>query len=139
MASESLPPISTLSDASIDTRHQVLALLFEPSPSLYTKTEPILATTSFSSYDALITAVKAELQCLEASDTDEDVTSLNDILASHPRLGEKKVESSLSRAEQAAMELASASVASGSKEEEQAILKQLNQEYEEKFPGLRYV
>jgi len=138
MATESLPPLSTLSNASIETRQRVLALLFEPSPSLYAMAEPILATTTFGTYGQLITAIGTELQCLKTSDNPQDLESLTDILGSHPRLGEKKVESSLSRAEQAAMEKASAST-SGSKEEEQAILKQLNQEYEDKFPGMKYV
>jgi len=135
MATESLPPVSTLLEASKETRQKVLALLFEPSLSLYDQAEPILATTNFETYKALITAIGTELQCLKVSDNPKDLKSLNDILASHPRLGEKKVESSLSRAEQAAMEKASSSKS----EEEQIILKQLNQEYEEKFPGLRYV
>jgi len=139
MATESLPPIASLPKASVEIRHTVLALLFEPSPSLYSKADPILATTEFSSYDALITAVGTDLQCLEASDDPKDLESLTDILSSHPRLGEKKVESLLSRAEQAAMEKAGGAKSDSSKEEEQAILKHLNQEYEEKFPGLRYV
>jgi len=139
MATESLPPITSLPGASEETRHQVLALLFEPSPSLCTKADPILATTEFESYDSLITAVGTELQCLETSTNPKDLESLADILSSHPRLGEKKVDSALSRAEQAAMAKASVSSSDASKEEEQATLRNLNEEYEETFPGLRYV
>jgi 2-oxo-4-hydroxy-4-carboxy--5-ureidoimidazoline (OHCU) decarboxylase len=97
-----------------------------------------LATTEFSSYDSLIIAVGTELQCLETSDNPEDLESLADILSSHPRLGEKKVDSALSRAEQAAMAKASTS-SDASKEDEQATLRNLNNEYEKTFPGLRYV
>jgi len=139
MTTESLPPITSLRAASEETRHQVLALLFEPSPSLCTKADPILATTEFDSYDSLITAVGTELQCLETSTNPKDLESLADILSSHPRLGEKKVESALSRAEQAAMAKASVSSSDVSREEEQATLRNLNEEYENTFPGLRYV
>jgi 2-oxo-4-hydroxy-4-carboxy--5-ureidoimidazoline (OHCU) decarboxylase len=139
MATEYLPPILSLVNSPQATRHGVLALLFEPSPCLYTKADPILATTEFDSYDSLITAIETELQCLEASDNPDDLESLNDILSSHPRLGEKKVESALSRAEQAAMEKAGSASSDTSKEEEQATLKRLNAQYEAAFPGLRYV
>ncbi|KAF2825891.1 hypothetical protein CC86DRAFT_394714 [Ophiobolus disseminans] len=122
----SLPPISSLPHSSDSTLTSVLDLLFEPSPPLHALTLPILRSTTFPSYDVLITAVNAQLVAL----ADEDVKTLSEILCSHPRLGEKKVDSEQSRKEQAQLK--------GS-EEEGKKLEELNAEYEEVFPGLRYV
>lgn len=52
------------------------------------------------------------------------------IIAAHPRLGAKKVDSKLSQAEQASLQ---------SDPAEAAILTDLNAQYEKTFPGLRYV
>ncbi|KAF2027437.1 hypothetical protein EK21DRAFT_71803 [Setomelanomma holmii] len=122
----SLPPISSLPHSQDSTLTTVLDLLFEPSPPLRTLSLPILRSTTFPSYDVLITAVNAQLTAL----ADSDVTTLSEILCSHPRLGENKVDSEQSRKEQAQLQ---------GGEEEGRKLKSLNGEYEEKFPGLRYV
>ena len=127
----SLPAISSLPHASDAELKNVLDLLFEPSPSLHSLTLPVLRSAIFPSYDILITAVNAQLGALASSDRAEDVTKLSEILCSHPRLGEKKVESEQSRKEQAQLQQGG--------EEEKEKLASLNQEYEEKFPGLRYV
>lgn len=127
----SLPPISTLPHASDPELQTALDLLFEPSPPLHALTLPILRSTTFPSYDVLITAVNAQLSALAASNRPEDVTKLSEILCSHPRLGEKKVDSEQSRKEQAQLQ-------QGAEAEKQK-LADLNKEYEEKFPGLRYV
>jgi len=129
-----LPPIKQLTTCSKQDNDAVLSLLFEPSPSLHEICTPILMSNEFASYPEMIGAVGAKLRTLAA---ESDTSTLDDILASHPRLGEKKVDSALSRAEQAAM--AKASAASSDAEKEQATLKQLNAEYEQTFPGLRYV
>lgn len=123
----SLPSISTLPHFPDSTLTTVLDLLFEPSPPLHTLTLPILRSTTFPSYDVLITAINAQLTALATSDID----TLSEILCSHPRLGEKKVDSEQSRKEQAQLQ--------GGGEEEGAKLKSLNEEYERAFPGLRYV
>ena len=68
-------------------------------------------------------------ELMESVSTSDKVW-LDKILAAHPRLGEKKVDSELSRKEQAQFQ-------SGAEEAER--LRKLNEEYEEKFPGLRYV
>jgi hypothetical protein len=127
----SLPVISSLPHASDAELKNVLDLLFEPSPPLHSLTLPVLRSATFPSYDILITAVNAQLGALASSDSVEDVTKLSEILCSHPRLGEKKVESEQSRKEQAQLQQGG--------EEEKEKLASLNQEYEEKFPGLRYV
>lgn len=127
----SLPLVSTLPHASDTELTNVLDLLFEPSPPLNALTLPVLRSTTFPSYDVLITAVNAQLKALASSDSIEDVEKLSEILCSHPRLGEKKVDSEQSRKEQAQLQQGA--------EEEKEKLASLNKEYEEKFPGLRYV
>jgi 2-oxo-4-hydroxy-4-carboxy--5-ureidoimidazoline (OHCU) decarboxylase len=127
----SLPAVSALPHSDDSTLTTVLDLLFEPSPPLHTLTLPILRSTTFPSYDVLITAVNAQLGALAASDEPQDVAKLSEILCSHPRLGEKKVDSEQSRKEQAQLQQGG--------EEEKEKLASLNKEYEEKFPGLRYV
>jgi 2-oxo-4-hydroxy-4-carboxy--5-ureidoimidazoline (OHCU) decarboxylase len=130
----SLPPISSLTSLPRSTHESILSLLFEPSPSLQTVCAPVLGSTEFSSYPEMIAAVGIRLQELAKSN---DLETLDDILSSHPRLGEKKVDSALSRAEQAAM--AKASAGSSDAEKEQETLRVLNADYEKAFPGLRYV
>ena len=127
----SLPTINSLPHASDAELKQVLDLLFEPSPPLHALTLPVLRSTTFPSYEVLIIAVNAQLGALATSDIPEDVEKLSQILSSHPRLGEKKVDSEQSRKEQAQLQQG------GEKEKEK--LASLNQEYEDKFPGLRYV
>jgi len=127
----SLPTISSLPHASDAELKQVLDLLFEPSPPLHALTLPVLRSTTFPSYEVLIIAVNAQLGALATSDIPEDVEKLSQILSSHPRLGEKKVDSEQSRKEQAQLQQG------GEKEKEK--LASLNQEYEDKFPSLRYV
>jgi 2-oxo-4-hydroxy-4-carboxy--5-ureidoimidazoline (OHCU) decarboxylase len=127
----SLPAITTLPHASDSTLTAVLDLLFEPSPPLHSLTLPVLRSATFPSYDILITAVNAQLIALASSNTPGDVEKLSEILCSHPRLGEKKVESEQSRKEQAQLQTGG--------EEEKEKLAGLNKEYEAKFPGLRYV
>jgi 2-oxo-4-hydroxy-4-carboxy--5-ureidoimidazoline (OHCU) decarboxylase len=127
----SLPAASTLPHASDAELTHVLDLLFEPSPPLCAITLPVLRSATFPSYDILITAVNAQLAALASSSSASDVQKLSEILCAHPRLGEKKVDSEQSRKEQAQLQQGA--------EEEKEKLASLNKEYEEKFPGLRYV
>lgn len=127
----SLPPISALSHLGEPERQRVLDLLFEPSPPLHVLSLPVLRTTTFPDYETLIGAVNAQLAALARSEKKEDAEKLDEILCSHPRLGEKKVESEQSRAEQAQLQQGA--------EGERERLAALNREYEERFPGLRYV
>jgi 2-oxo-4-hydroxy-4-carboxy--5-ureidoimidazoline (OHCU) decarboxylase len=129
----SLPAIGTLSHLDDSELKTVLDLLFEPSPPLHALSLPVLRTTTFADYTFLIAAVNAQLTALAASDKPEDVEKLSEILCSHPRLGEKKVDSEQSRKEQAQLQQGPGA------EEEGKKLAELNREYEEKFPGLRYV
>lgn len=127
----SLPAIATLSSLGTEARAQVLDLLFEPCQQLRTLSLESLHENTFDSYDALIHFVGLQLQALYKSNLESDQKWLNDILAAHPRLGEKKVDSEQSRAEQAQLQQGGA--------EEGEKLAALNRAYEEKFPGLRYV
>lgn len=109
----------------------MLDTLFEPCTQLHTLSVETLGGTTFQSYPALIEAVSRQLQSLYGSRLESDQKWLIDILVAHPRLGEKKVDSQQSRNEQAQFNQGS----SGEGEQ----LAKLNQEYEEKFPGLHYV
>lgn len=120
--------IKTLNLAEVGLQTKTLDLLFEPSPAIHDSLLPIARTPGFSSYPEFIDACHSRLLALaEYSSPDEPDPVLLSILGSHPRLGQKKVDSEQSAAEQANLQ--------GEGEE----LAKLNQEYEEKFPGLRYV
>ncbi|KAH6661341.1 OHCU decarboxylase-domain-containing protein [Truncatella angustata] len=142
-----LPPISELSSASINTQIQALDLLFEPSKQLHTLALPALkskrtpantvtsaasaAEPAFDSYPALVQHIASLLLQLAQSDEPSAKQKLHAILGSHPRLGAKKVDSTQSQAEQASLNAGTA--------DEAEKLKALNDEYEATFPGLRYV
>jgi 2-oxo-4-hydroxy-4-carboxy--5-ureidoimidazoline (OHCU) decarboxylase len=130
MSSHHLPPIATVPNLSTIERATILDTLFEPCTALHTLSLDLLHTTTFEGYEELITAVGRQLTELMESVSTSDKVWLDKILAAHPRLGEKKVDSELSRKEQAQFQ-------SGAEEAER--LRKLNEEYEEKFPGLRYV
>jgi hypothetical protein len=68
---------------------------------LHALTLPVLRSTTFPSYDVLITAINAQLGALATSG---DIETLSEILCAHPRLGEKKVDSEQSRKEQAQLQ-----------------------------------
>jgi len=68
---------------------------------------------------------------LSESPSTSDTEWLDKILGAHPRLGEKKVDSAQSQAEQAQLNTRG--------EEEATKLRNLNAEYEKTFPGLKYV
>ncbi|ETS75756.1 hypothetical protein PFICI_12700 [Pestalotiopsis fici W106-1] len=147
-----LPPISELPSASIKTQIQALDLLFEPSTELHTLALPVLkskrtttnldasaetstaggsSSSAFDSYPAVIQQIGTLLHKLALSEEPSAKQKLHGILGSHPRLGAKKVDSAQSQAEQASLNVGAA--------EEAEKLKTLNDEYEAKFPGLRYV
>ncbi|PNY24663.1 allantoinase 1 [Tolypocladium capitatum] len=128
MVQHQLPPISGLHSYSDLTQTEVLDLLFERSPAIHSSLIPVIRTAKYQSYPELIDACHIQLLSLAASST-ADITdaTLLSILESHPRLGQKKVDSAQSAAEQANLR--------GEGED----LARLNREYEDKFPRLRYV
>ena len=125
-----LPAVADIPTLSANDRAQILDLLFEPSTQLHTLSVPLLHEQTFSSYDELISAVGVQLTELADSASTSDTQWLESILGSHPRLGAKKVDSAQSQAEQAQLK--------GSDGEAQQ-LRELNEAYEGKYPGLRYV
>lgn len=124
-----LPPASTLPTLPAETQQAILSALFEPSPSLHATLSPLLQTPH-QTYPSLISTIKTHLLSLRTTDH----SLLLSILASHPRLGAPKVESAQSQAEQANLRQGG-----GDSEEVVEQLRVLNEEYEKKFPGLRFV
>ncbi|MCJ1402744.1 hypothetical protein MMC11_005965 [Xylographa trunciseda] len=131
MEPSTLPAISTLPSLTSLERAAVLDLLFEPCVQLHTLSVALLRERAFPSYDDLIASIGVQLTDLAESTSTSDMEWLEAILGAHPRLGDKKVNSSQSRAEQAQL--------NAGKDEESKDLARLNEEYEATFPGLRYV
>ena len=128
-----LPQVSTLQSLSTLERATVLDILFEPSTQLHTLSVTTLQEQTFSTYEDLVDSVASQLASLRQSRLESDHQWLDRILAAHPRLGEKKVESALSRGEQAGLQSAT------SDDEELSQLRQLNSEFEGVYGGLQYV
>src|SRR5437868_3387592 len=97
-----LPPITSIPLPTTD-RAAILAHLFEPCDALNTLSIEFLGTTTFASYDDLISAVREQLLGLMRSSSTSDTEWLLKILAAHPRLGAKKVKSAHSQSEQASL------------------------------------
>lgn len=130
-----LPSLSSLPQQPQETQLRVLDTLFEPSPELHQLMIPVLAGQSFSSYASLIDAVGGRMSALSAVNSPTDRNVLFGILGSHPRLGHAPANpehlSELSKKEQAQLNEGA--------EEQAEKLRELNAEYEAKFPGLRFV
>ncbi|RMZ84711.1 hypothetical protein DV737_g907, partial [Chaetothyriales sp. CBS 132003] len=146
MAATSLPPVASLVTLTPDARAAVLDLLLEPSPALHTvAASPILATTTYPTYSALIAAVSTHLVDLLNSDLESEQKQLDEILSSHPRLGAKKgpeALSEMSRREQEAMRAAEGKGGAAPEQGQGSVeerLGALNDQYEAKFAGLKYV
>lgn len=131
MSAFQLPQINSLPTLSTTERAAVLDALFEPCTALHTLSVELLQTQIFPSYFDLIASVGVQLSELSESPSTSDTEWLDKILGAHPRLGEKKVESAQSQAEQAQLNTGG--------EEEATSLRNLNEEYEQAFPGLKYV
>ncbi|OAR02049.1 hypothetical protein LLEC1_04331 [Akanthomyces lecanii] len=128
MTSASLPHISELGNLSDTGKSALLDLLFEPSAEIHQTLIPVIKSREFASYSEFIEACRESFLSLASKSTAASPDPrLLSILGSHPRLGAKKVESEQSAAEQAKL---------GGESE---ILARLNRDYEERFPGLRYV
>ncbi|KKK17736.1 hypothetical protein P175DRAFT_0448254 [Aspergillus ochraceoroseus IBT 24754] len=132
----SLPPLSSLPTLPQSQQFQVLDTLFESSPELHTLLALVLSSQTFPSYTGFIDAVGSRMSALSAANSPTDKAILVGILGSHPRLGQPKTKaaehlSELSKKEQANLNTGA--------EEQAEKLRVLNAEYEEKFPGLRFV
>lgn len=125
MPSQILPAVSTLPSLTVEERATVLAHLFEPCQALNELVIHDLGQKIFNSYSEVIEHVRSLLLSIQASGSHSNMEQIQKILAAHPRLGAQKVESEHSKKEQASL--------AGSQEE----LKQLNDEYEMRFPGMQ--
>ncbi|KAK9488620.1 Oxo-4-hydroxy-4-carboxy-5-ureidoimidazoline decarboxylase [Lipomyces starkeyi] len=127
MADYELPPPSAFPSLSKEDRITIITHLFERSPALESLILSVFV--SVTSYGKLVAYSRALLLKL-SSESQKDPRKrevLMEILAAHPRLGARKIDSAHSVAEQASLQ------------GEAEALAVLNKEYEEKFPGLRYV
>jgi len=131
MSAFHLPPVTGVPALSTIERAAVLDDLFEPCTALHTLSLDLLHTETFPSYNDLIASIGVQLTDLSESASTSDTEWLDKILGAHPRLGEKKVDSAQSKAEQAQLNTGG--------EEEATKLRELNEEYEKTFPGLKYV
>lgn len=127
-----LPSISSLPSLPTERRANILDTLFEPSTKLHTLSVAVLHEKAFQDYPSLISAIGNQLYSLLDSPSTSDSDWLDAILAAHPRLGGTKVDSELSRHEQAHMQ-------QDIGQEEAETLEKLNRQYEDAFLGLRYV
>ena len=131
MAPYKLPLIKALPSLPTAELAAILDHLFEPSVPLHTLSVDLLREQPFPSYDDLIASVGLQLTALGESSSTSDSRWLESILVAHPRLGEKKIDSTQSKAEQAQLAVGA--------ENGQDKLPELNALYEQTFPGLRYV
>lgn len=140
MATSTLPDVSTLSTLPQPTLEATLDLLFEHSIDLHALALPAMRHITFLSYPELIDTIRDQLMTVQqAVHSDESARKpLHAILGSHPRLGEKRVDSALSRQEQAGLKAGDGDGDEEARREAER-LAELNQRYEETFPGLRYV
>jgi 2-oxo-4-hydroxy-4-carboxy--5-ureidoimidazoline (OHCU) decarboxylase len=133
MPATELPGILQFHTCADLDQTNVLDALFEPSPEIHSTLLPVVRTAKYTTWFELIDACQIRLLSLAASSSASSPSpTLLSILGSHPRLGEKKIESAHSLAEQANLQ-------KGGDETQAAELARLNQEYEKTFPGLRYV
>lgn len=144
MSPPTLPPISSLPSLPASDQLQALDTLFEPSAELHALVQPILSAQSFSTYDQLIDAIQSQFLTLAAEPTAAKKQTLYSILESHPRLGAPSPAaqanlSELSRREQANLNSTNNTTNGPSAADLAAQLASLNKEYEETYPGLRYV
>ena len=126
-----LPAIEDMPRLSSAERATILDKLFEPSSQLQFLCLPLLHGVSLPDYNTLVQIIKVRLGALLNSSDNDEISRLDDVLRSHPRLGESKVESAQSRAEQAQLQ--------SSDSDQVQELAETNALYEKQFPGLRYV
>lgn len=131
MVQTPLPAVTSIPHLTTEERAALLDRLFEPCVPLHTLSAGLLREKTFDSYDDLISSIGLQLTVLAESTSTTDKAWLESILAAHPRLGQSKVESTQSKAEQAKL--------SSQHDSPGQSLSQLNDLYEQTFPGLKYV
>lgn len=125
---QKLPQVGELRSLPEASQTNALDLLFEPSPAIHSTLVPVIRNATYSSYPELIDQCRTALFKLATESTPAKPNpTLLSVVGSHPRLGSKKVDSAQSAAEQANLQ------------DQGEQLAELNREYEERFPGLRFV
>jgi 2-oxo-4-hydroxy-4-carboxy--5-ureidoimidazoline (OHCU) decarboxylase len=133
-----LPPIASLPTLPIADQLSAIDTLFEPSPDLHALLRPILSAQTFASYDGLVDVIYGQMCALSAAEEKKD--TLFGILGAHPRLGAASPAAQAHLSELSKREQANINAANEQEAADQAArLSSLNTEYEEKYPGLRYV
>ncbi|KAF9269085.1 hypothetical protein L218DRAFT_953638 [Marasmius fiardii PR-910] len=130
-----LPPLETLAGpSSLDSPlSKALAILFEPSPILFSTLEPQLQSSLTSSSQGLTSyAELIDLSISRIQFWDKDLQA--QFIAAHPRIGENKNLSTLSAKEQGAN-----AATAPTPPEVLNRLAHLNACYEKRYPGLRYI
>lgn len=127
-----LPEIQSSPSSPQSPLGEALDILFEHSPILLIKLEPQLHTLLKSSppLESYTQLIDAALEEIGKWDTGAQA----EFIAGHPRIGESKNLSKLSASEQGAQANQAATSS-----ETLARLARLNQLYEVKYPGLRYI
>lgn len=124
MAGLLLPSVDTWSDLTDDQHDEVLDILFQPCEQLrdLVKSSSI-NSRNFATYDALISEIGTELEHLILQPVNRLL--LDAIIGSYPRIGTDNPERPQNQ----------------DKDDNAAVteFRLLNDEYEKKFPGLRYV
>ncbi|CUS23101.1 LAQU0S08e02146g1_1 [Lachancea quebecensis] len=137
----SLPEFDVFKAADTEFQTAVLETLFEKSNSLINLTlkDERFMNTVENSYFEFIEGVRGKLvqlceaQGQQAPSEESRRSDLSDIIAAHPKLGEPKQGLSVhSQNEQR-------NLGSGDTLEVQQALKHLNEVYEQRYPGLRFV
>ena len=149
LPADMLPPIGTLPAQNPAVITSVLDTLFEPSAELQDLAVPYIQSLSsdqLQSYPNLVDHIQTLItdQWLGSLHRRGKATEeLDEFLAAHPRLGEKKdVKSEMSRREQQAMNKDGENASEEEyrrKEKLEVELRRMNVVYEERFPGLRFV
>jgi 2-oxo-4-hydroxy-4-carboxy--5-ureidoimidazoline (OHCU) decarboxylase len=125
----SLPPFESFRHGTKQTQDHVLEFLFEKSDALNSLIHSRVLPSHPTDYISLVQRTRNALGDLSVTNPSDPNIPL--IIAAHPRLGASKVESASSQKEQESLKAAN--------EQEAHQLKELNQQYEQVFPGLRYV
>lgn len=143
--SPNFPSLSVLASLSENEQFRVLDTLFEPSSELHTLMSPSLKSGHFSTYTELADSVGSQLKSLSMSQSSTDKQILMKILGSHPRLGRPPPTSNSDNNKMAAEPLSELSrkeqknLNTTTPDKQAELLSLLNHEYEQKFPGLRFV
>ncbi|CAN3361520.1 hypothetical protein DICA3_D19680 [Diutina catenulata] len=137
-----LPPVETIPKLSRDEQAELLAHLFEKEETLANILIDEVCPRPARSYKQFVEECRsALLSLLSKAEQDEDKTGkcdprIAEIIGAHPRLGGSSKVRTTNLSEHSSAE--QKSLQQGSAEEAEKLVK-LNDAYEDKFPGLRFV